>query len=902
MKKNLSVLILVMLIFTSVFSISTLTLSASTAGETYYGLETYKNLHNNINFIDINDHWAKPSIIRSSSLSIMKGMGNNRFYPNDTLTKEQAVILLTRLMGLEESAQRAGEALENDDDTGDYIILDHSNYWAMGYIQTALNENILTQEEIDKITSFTYNEEQQIEIEVENLYDNYYYDYNLNNDQLENIYDQLVQKIEYKYSWKTPVNREQAAVWVYRTLGLNPIYGSDQNKVYSLKDYEKIDTKNIPIIEAVLQRGIMSGDTQGFFNPNSSITRGEMARLLDNISDDLLLDTGFKIGIGVVEKITNQDISDEGIVFSQTQFIIKNDDNSLTNIITQKSTNPLYEKGFVAIKEEKSVLPEDIKNGDYIRYYISPDNKAVFVEVLYKPQYVKEGFVEEIDEVNNTILISDYDDNKITYKISDGVDIKVNSRVAGLSDLLYGMEVSLGIDNGSVVYIKGYLDEGEDGYIPPGGRIQFGKVLEIDTNNNIIKILENGEKLKFPISVDTLLMKNNDTVKLNSIMEGDMIRLEFDTYNVNTPSKVYISSPSKQIERLLKAKLNRFNPMKNEMLLTDVSHYEYSDWKEELGDMKINLSSDAEIYIDGIKISMEDLNNHTGKELYIATNNRYSREEVVRALFKTDFERNYYNRLQKITYGDNKLRVDYINMLYNDSTIIVKDDRLIHPYNLRLHEELFVITQGNNNVASFISVEAPNPMNVVIYRGLVEEIYQYSFDLEDVNRLTDNKWTSLKRVKDLQLSEETTIIDTRDDDIKIFGVDKFTNSRFFQDNIYIHPDHRDDNYKGEFVYAVEYDNMILTINIVEDSYEEEVISSAKVESIDLEMNTIKMKELKDWSDFRRKWNINTAEIDLEVENSLIIKNGKRAKIDDLLPDDNLYVIRNDSMGYIVIAE
>lgn len=902
MKKSLSVLILITLIFTTMFSSSGLALSSSAVGEVYYGFETYKDLYNNINFQDINNHWAKQSILRASALSIIKGMGNNRFYPNSTLTKEQAVILLVRLMGLEETAQKAGEELEIDNDTGKYIILDHNSYWSKGYIQVALNENILTQDDIDKITTFTYEEEEEMESDVEDLYDNYFYDYNLNNDQLNNIYDELQEKINHRNSWQKSVNREQVAVWVYRALGLEPIYGIDQNKVFTLADYENIDTKNIPVIEAILQKGIMSGNSQGSFNPNNSITRGEMARMLDNISRDFLLNRGFKIGTGVVEEIGIHAMSQDGIAFQQRQFTIKNDDNSLINIISEESTNPRYQRSFIGLKNTNVVLSNNIAEDDYVRYYISPDNKAIFVEVLSKPQYIKEGFVEEINKENNTILISDYDDNKLAYKMSPGVDITVNSRSTGLDDLLYGMEVSLGIANGNAIYIRGYLDEGEAGYIPSGGRILLGKVLEIDREKNTLKLVEDGGKKQYNISINTSLMKNNSNITLHAIVEGDMIRLEFDTYNGNTPSKVYVSSPSKQVERLLKAKLNRFNSMRDEILLTDISYYEYSQWKEKLGDMKLTLSGAAEVYMDGIKIPKEKLNDHIGKDLYIATNNNYSQEEAMKLVFKTDFERKYYNKLQNITFGDSKLRVDYINMLYNDSTIIVKDGRLIHPYNLKLDEELLVIAQGNNNVASFISVEAPNTMRATIYKGLVDDIYQYSFDLDHVGKLANNKWTSYTYMDDFQISEGTSIIDTRDDEIKSVTVEDYTNSRFYSDSVYVDSDHKKDNYEGKFVYTVEYDNMITAINVVDGFNEEEIISSSKVESVDLINNTIKMRELKDWSGFGEKWNISTAEIDLQVEDAIIIKNGERAKIDNLLPDDSLYVIRHDSIGYIVIAE
>ncbi len=203
MKKNLSVLILIALLFTTILPLSALALESYEGGDLYYGYDTYKDLYNSINFTDIGNHWAKESVIRSSALSTIKGIGNNKFYPDGTLTREQAIILLVRLMGLEEAAQKAGEALEVDNDTGDYIILDHNSYWSKGYIQVALNENILTQDDIDRITSFAYDDEEDMKAEIEDLYDYYFNDYNLTNSQLNNIYDELTDKMEHKYSWQS---------------------------------------------------------------------------------------------------------------------------------------------------------------------------------------------------------------------------------------------------------------------------------------------------------------------------------------------------------------------------------------------------------------------------------------------------------------------------------------------------------------------------------------------------------------------------------------------------------------------------------------------------------------------------------------------------------------------------
>lgn len=871
-------------------------------GEIYYGISTYRDLYQNINFSDIDGHWAKNSILRMSALSIIKGMGE-RFSPNDPLTRDQAIALLIRLMGLEEEAQKLGEETIVNEDTGGYIILRHYDYWAKGYIQEAQNRNILTQEEIDNITTLSPEDQNEAEYEIEEAYDLYLDDEDLSYDQLDAIRQELEQRILSKYSWQKPVDREQVAVWVYRVLNLNPVYGENQHKIYSLKDYEKIKTKNVPAIEAVLQKGIMSGDAQGFFNPSSSMTRGEMAKLLDNIYEEFLLNRGYKIGTGVVEKVQTSKKSQDGEEIEETLVTINTDDKTLVNIITEKSDNPLYDKGFIGLKDNYPVLPQEIENHDYVKYYISPENEAVFVEVLNNSDTWIEGFIEEVDEESNTITIMDYDDSYYIYKLSPGAQIRINGQSASLEDLLYGLEVVLEISNGNVVTVKGELDTGEDGYIPPGGRIYIGKVLEIDLENNSLIIMEEDERLEFPISQSTSIIKDDDHLTLRGIKEGDMVRLEFDTYNGSNPSKVYISDPDRQMENLVKAKLNRYNQSRNELLLTDVSYLDYSQWGEKIGDMKMSLAGYAEIYLNGREISKWELNDHIGEELYIVTNNSFSKEEATKLVFKNGYERKYYNKLQKITYGDNKLRVDYNDMTFDDSTIIVKDGKLIHPYNLRQGEEILVITQGSGNAAAFISVQAPNKMAAKIYKGEIDDIYLYAFDMKDYDILENNKWKSSSSTTELEISEETNIIDTREVESVQVSVETFNNSRFYtSDNVKLDNDHEKDNFKGENAYVVEYDNMITAIDIVKDFKGEEVITSARVDGVDFANNTIAIKELKDWSDFRQKWNINTSKFDLMVENAIIIKNGKRTTLDNIEKDDNLYIIRENNIGHIVIAE
>ncbi|MGF7058908.1 S-layer homology domain-containing protein [Brassicibacter mesophilus] len=861
----------------------------------YDGVQNYKALYNNVNFTDIKKHWAKDSIYRMSALSIIRGMGQDKFSPNNTLTREEALTLIVRLLGHESDAQLAGEQAIDKSDTAGYKILTASDYWGNGYIQTAINRNILTQEEVNYIEKLAESEKNNADLQLEKSMTSYEDNENLTAAQLRNVKNQLKQKIERNYTWKKPAKREEVAVWVSRAIGLQPINGQAQQMLYNLNDWRQIKTENLPLIEAVLQKGIMQGNDKGDFKPSSSLTRAEMAKILDNIHSELLNDQGYIINTGIVERIDSLTESKDGTTNKKKFFLVKNDDSTSTVIQVQESDSNTGDKGFIAYKNEKLTLPPDINEYDYIKYYVTPGEKVVFVEGLMNKTSTVEGFIEDIIIDNNEVKIKDYHDKLYSFKIAEGVNVSVNGEWAQLEDLLYGQEVTLKVNNGNVVDISGYIDTGEEGYIHPGERIYIGKVLYMDKTNGKVTLLDDMKQDEFVIDSFTPVMKDDTNVGINGIKEGDILRLEFDQYEGNLPIKAYIAQPDRQIANLYKGTIGQYNPNRNEIILQNVSTYNHTKWQSNTQDLKLSLGYDSNIYINGRKISKELLQSYLGREAYIATADSFGKEQALKVVFKSGYEKKYYNSIQDIAFGDKKLKVDYNEMYFDDSTIIIKDGKLIHPYNLKEDDDVFVVSHGTGNyTASLISVEGITDMGLVVYRGRIDEISQYGFELDnyDIIEGTDIDYSS--RQADFNISEDTWIIDTRDGDIEEVSVEKFTNSRFLKDK-------DRSNYYDDYAYVIEYNDMVLAIDIIDRKTKGQVISASGIKTIDRANDFITLKEVKDWSEFRDKWNVNSAEINLDVTEALFIKNGRAVSINEISEKDSLYVIRRNDVGYIVIC-
>lgn len=888
MKKLISLLTVFVVLLTMV----PLSFGAEDVDFSYQGIPAYEALFRNVSFTDINNHWAKDSIYRMASLSIIRGMGNNRFNPDGVLTREQAITLLVRLVGLEDEAQEAAENNMDNIDTGEYRILTPFDYLSNAYVDTAISNNIVTQEEVNKIETLTENENNQIEIELERSITDYETDPQLTDLQITNIENQIREKIERAYTWRRPVTREQVAVWISRVLGLQPISGQAQQTIYSFNDWENIDTQNLSIIEAVVQNGIMEGNSNGYFLPKSSLRRSEMARLLDNIHEELLKQREYHIATGIVEKINTVHDFDNN---TKKIFKIKNDDGTISELEIQESDNIANSNGFVGYKDGNIVLPEAIKEFDYIKYYANPDGQVIFVEVLNNKTSSIEGYVEDVDADNREITIKDYDDQTFTLEVSQGADIRINDRWAQLKDLLYGQEITLDISNGKIIVIKGYLNTGEEGYIHPGERIYIGKVLYVDARNNSLTLLDGGTQREFEIEPYIPIIKGDENIGLNGVKEGDIVRLEFDQYQGNSPIKAYVAQPDRQIANLYKATIKQFNPNRQELILSDVYSYKNTQWNEEDQITKLPLGYDTALYINGGKVNEQYLNNYSGTEAYIVTQDNFGKEEILKIVLKSGYERNYYNTLQNIAFGDNKIIVDYNEMYFDDSTIILKDGRLIHPYNLQENNELFVISQGRNHQnAVVISVEGIDDTGIIVYRGRIDEIYQYSFELDDYDILKGTEWDFTRRQSEFNISEDTKIIDTREGDVRKVTVKEFTNSRFLKE------DDRD-NYYREYAYAIQWDDMIIAMNIIDKDKEAQVISTGRVSSVDKLNRDIFIEDVRDWSDFTEKWVVNDSEIELNVDDAIFIRNGKIVTINEISPQDSLYILRENDEGYIVVV-
>lgn len=176
-------------------------------------------------FDDIGNHWAKGTIERLAGQGIVAGVEPNRFAPEETVTREQFVSLLMRVMKLP-----TGQESHTFADVP-------SDRWSAPAIEGAVQQGIINP---------------------------FYY--------------------EGSFDPERPIPREEMAVMVWRALKM-----TDRMESLPIKfqDDQQINAENRQRIAMVSAAGIMFGYPDGTFKPDNTLTRAESCIVLSRTLDFL---------------------------------------------------------------------------------------------------------------------------------------------------------------------------------------------------------------------------------------------------------------------------------------------------------------------------------------------------------------------------------------------------------------------------------------------------------------------------------------------------------------------------------------------------------------------------------------------------------------------------------------
>lgn len=172
-------------------------------------------------FSDVESSWAKSTIEKMSAIRVFNGYEDGTFKPDNSISQAEVIVLVDRITPDDEE----DEDEEKDKDEDEFAEIPG---WAKESVQEAAYKGVI----------------------------------NLN-----------------RFHSHVQASRTQVAVIIAKSLELQPVDASS----IPFKDGILISPEDTGYILALYQKGIIIGNPDGKFNPNSAITRAEMAIIMERI-------------------------------------------------------------------------------------------------------------------------------------------------------------------------------------------------------------------------------------------------------------------------------------------------------------------------------------------------------------------------------------------------------------------------------------------------------------------------------------------------------------------------------------------------------------------------------------------------------------------------------------------
>lgn len=442
-KRTISYILTAALVFNS------LIMPAYSAEVQYTGVPSGEALITNATYNDTGSDSNAENIMKMSVYSVIKEYGSKAFRPSENASRQDFLAALVRATGKQEEAVRRGEALKLQD-----ASLSPTAAYTMGHIEIARSSGIIKAGEFDNASVLTAADRAAAKAEADKAK-------KANWKMTKAQYDQLInQRLEQKASaalYAAPATREEASLWIARALGLQPVKGEETTAVFNYSDWRSISTENLPYIEAVLKSGIKTGASNGTFSPKGSITRGEMASILNSVANRTLDKLGFTLGNGKVTSVKVKrdlgSLSDSAV----TDITIENTGSDTVNISIRKDTgrNINSRQALPVIKNGRIGNESLISEGDVVEYTVNKDNQAVLLHAARLKEL--DGTYIEYDPENQTIQFTDKENNRYFLKVmadsliqaeGEAVDIgrvepNTAARAVFANDVLKSLEVKV---------------------------------------------------------------------------------------------------------------------------------------------------------------------------------------------------------------------------------------------------------------------------------------------------------------------------------------------------------------------------------------------------------------------------------------------------------------------------
>ncbi len=422
-----------------------------------------------VDYEDIKNTTFKKSIIKMAALGIAQRQDNDYFYPENLVTRFETMGYLLKLIGKDDGVVQKVLPKTGGLSKGSIKAL-----YDEEYANKAIQEGILDRNDYIRMTE--------------------------------------------------PVTREQFAIWLAKSINIEPIYG-DMDRVFGMKDYMEVTPAYRGVVEALLRDGIMDSRNDGNFAPKAHISRGECMYILDKAMKTQYDKFGIKTDYGLITGIKDKKDQKIGYAIDKRDIIIRNVDGKATVIETDYNQKTHQKKDFIVYKAGLQFMSDELRIGDEI-YYIYKDGQVIYSEVPSNNTVIEKIKLTQEKGANLTTYFgSIYEIIPQKYTIGDKFVESSRFRVQTFDgqtfDILVESDIHSGIKNDIIVY-KGNKVGGTD-LLKKGDTISF-----VVKNNDSIVYISDMPFWEKKIKGTLRNIKTSDKFKSIEIFGYDNVIYEYD--------------------------------------------------------------------------------------------------------------------------------------------------------------------------------------------------------------------------------------------------------------------------------------------------------------------------------------------------------------------------------------
>lgn len=419
-----------------------------------------KNMTIKLSFDDVKGadvEWAARYIASLASKRVFEGYEDGTFQPRKTITRIEAITAAVRLMGLRDQAEST-EAMNSNLNFKDADKIKQKYPWAVGYVAVAL-QNDLFQESDDSV---------QPEKEADRL-------------------------------WATTL--------LIKAMKLQEEAKAKMSTKLTFKDANKIPAGSVGYVEEAIEKHLVDGYEDNTFRPDRSVTRAELAALLDRTGNQLPDNTAIKGSLSAAVSNNTLTLTSNG----------------------QPYTVELDSSAFI-FRNGVKVGASELRAGDQVtvRTY---GGKAIFVEVTKaagdNSTPDNTTFSASINAtVSNNKLTYTKDNQTYTTEFASNATIVRNGRTVSASELRAGDQVNIRTSNGKIIFVE--VTKLANGSQLPDNTT-FAATVNTAVSNNTLTLTKDNQTYNVQFASNATIVRNGRTVTAADLRSGDQINVR--TYN-----------------------------------------------------------------------------------------------------------------------------------------------------------------------------------------------------------------------------------------------------------------------------------------------------------------------------------------------------------------------------------